>query len=218
MNHPGDAPSPPRRFLALGDSYTIGVGVDPEHRWPLQLTAALKSRGIVVEPRVIARNGWSTDELEAALATEGLEGPFGLVSLQIGVNDQYRGRPVETFARAFAQMLDHACRFAAGCQRVLVVSIPDWGVTPFASGRDRAGIAEAIDRYNHAAREMTLARGAAWVDVTDLSRVAAGDPTLLAPDGLHPSPSQYASWVDRIAPIAVAALASETERANGSHP
>ena len=97
--HPRVVPSPARQFLALGDSYTIGVGVDPEHRWPLQLAAALKLRGIVVEPRVIARNSWSTDELEAALAAEGLEGPFGLVSLQIGVNDQYRGRPVESFAR-----------------------------------------------------------------------------------------------------------------------
>jgi lysophospholipase L1-like esterase len=198
-------------FLALGDSYTIGVGVDPEHRWPSQLAAALASCGIEIEPRVIARNGWSTDELEAALLAEELDGRFDLVSLQIGVNDQYRGRPVESFQHGFTQLLEHACRLAGGPQRVFVVSIPDWGVTPFASKRDPVAIAEAIDRYNQAARELARARGAAWVDVTDISR-APDDPTLLAPDGLHPSPSQYASWVKRIAPIAVAALAGDGVR------
>jgi len=198
-----------RHFLALGDSYTIGVGVEPEHRWPSQLADVLRSRGIAVEPRVIARNAWSTDELEAALLAEKLEGRFDLVSLQIGVNDQYRGRPVDVFARGFTDLLEHACRLAGRPQRVIVISIPDYGVTPFGAKRDPAAIAEAIDRYNQTGRKLALSRGASWVNVTDISRVAANDPTLLAPDGLHPSESQYASWVERIAPIAIAALTGQ---------
>src|SRR5262245_24743066 len=173
------------RYLALGDSYTIGESVEPGHRWPMQLAAALASRGIKVEPRVIARTAWATEELEAAMQAENLEGQFELISLQIGVNDQYRKRPVESFERGFTVLLEHACRLSGGAQRVVVVSIPDWSVTPFAANRDRVRIADAIDRYNEAARALTLARGAAWVDVTDLSRIAADDSTLLAGDGLH---------------------------------
>jgi len=197
------------RYLALGDSYTIGESVEPEHRWPLQLAGVLASRGLAVEPRVIARTAWATNELEAALEAEGLEGPFDLVSLQIGVNDQYRGRPVESFARGFTQLLEHACRLTVGPRRVIAVSIPDWSVTPFAAGRDRAAIAGAIDRYNQVGSALAVQRGAGWVDVTDLSRIAADDSTLLAADGLHPSRSQYAAWVGRIAPVAVAALGGD---------
>src|SRR5215471_9562953 len=114
------------RYLALGDSYTIGESVEPEHRWPMQLAAMLASRGFVVEPRVIARTAWATEELEAAIQAEHVEGPFELVSLQIGVNDQYRKRPVESFEHGFTVLLEHACDLTGGPQRVVVVSIPDW--------------------------------------------------------------------------------------------
>src|SRR5690606_5162508 len=169
------APAPDRvrpavRFLALGDSYTIGEGVSPEERWPVRLAALLREDGLEAEePVLVARTGWTTDELSAALDAADPRGPFDLVSLLVGVNDQYRGRG-------------------------LGLSIPGWGVTPFAEGRDRTGIAREIDAFNAINRSMAGERGARYVDVTPASRRAGGEPGLLAADGLHPSGRAYAEW------------------------
>jgi lysophospholipase L1-like esterase len=196
------------RYLALGDSYTIGEGVDARERWPVRLAALLRARGIdVAEPEIIARTGWTTDELDAAIDEAAPRGPYGLVSLLIGVNNQYRGGAESIYRTQFAALLRRAIGFAGGdASRVVVLSIPDWGMTPFAEGRDPARIAREIDAFNAAAREVTAEVGARWVDVTPASRQAGGAADMLAADGLHPSGRQYARWAELALPAAAAAL------------
>jgi lysophospholipase L1-like esterase len=195
---------PPARFLALGDSYTIGESVAEADRWPNQLARALK----VPQPEIIAKTGWTTDELDAAIDKANPHGPYSLVTLLIGVNNQYRGRDEEQYRREFAALLQRAIAFAGGnAQHVIVVSIPDWGVTPFAANRDRAKIGREIDQFNAINREETLRAKAHYADITPESRGAATDPSLVAGDGLHPSAKMYAQWVALIEPEARGALA-----------
>jgi lysophospholipase L1-like esterase len=205
-----DPPAPPgaRRFLALGDSYTIGEGVSPPEQWPVQLVGALRARGTdLADPTILARTGWTTDELAAALDRASPQGPYALVSLLIGVNNQYRGRDVAEYRVQFTALLDRAVGLAGGRPgRVLVLSIPDWGVTPHGAGR-RAEVAAAIDRFNAVARVETLRVGARYVEITEESRRAGEDPSLLAGDGLHPSGKMYARWAEAALPSAAAALA-----------
>lgn len=194
-------------FLALGDSYTIGEGVPEAGRWPEQLAARLRADGIDVDPpRIIATTGWTTDELSAAIDAAAPQGRWGLVTLLIGVNNQYRGRAANEYREQFRLLLERAATFAGDARRVVVVSIPDWGVTAFAEGRDRAAIARDIDTFNAIARDETLRLHARWVDVTPASRKAGAAPGMLVADGLHPSAAQYALWVDAILPEARAAL------------
>ena len=196
-----------RRFLALGDSYTIGEGVAAEERWPAQLVARLRERGVeVAESTIIATTGWTTDELEAGIEAAAPEGTYDLVSLLIGVNNQYRGRPVEEYREQFAALLRRAIAFAGGeARRVVVVSIPDWSLSPFAADRGATQIAREIDTFNAAAREIASAAGARWADVTPASRESA-DAERFAGDGLHPSGAQYRRWTEVILPEAAAAL------------
>lgn len=193
-------------YLALGDSYTIGESVDAASRWPVQLAGLLREAGLdVAEPEIIAQTGWTTSELDAAIDARDPEGPYALVSLLIGVNDQYRGYDVEGYEPEFRAMLERAVGFAGGApERVLVLSIPDWGVTPFASGRDRAAIAAEIDAFNAVNARVTAELGAQYVDVTAASR--SDGPDLVASDGLHPSARQYAIWACLARPAAEAAL------------
>jgi lysophospholipase L1-like esterase len=185
-------------FLALGDSYTIGESVDSVQRWPVQLANTLTEDGVFLEePVIVARTGWTTDELAAGIADAGLSGPYDLVSLLIGVNNQYRGRDLEEYRAQYAALLEQAITFAGSDpKRVLVLSIPDWGVTPFAEGRDRGQIGREIDAFNRVKLEETERAGASYVDVTEISREAAENSTLIAPDGLHPSGEMYARWVE----------------------
>jgi len=196
------------RFLALGDSYTIGESVPPAERWPVQLAGLLRGRGIEVgQPEIIARTGWTTDELDTAITAADPKGPYQLVSLLIGVNNQFRGRDAEQYRNQFRGLLQRAIGFAGGqAGRVIVLSIPDWGVTPFAASRDREKIAREIDQFNAINREETLRAGARYVDVTPVSRRGAADPTLNAEDGLHPSGSQYRAWAELALPAAIEAL------------
>lgn len=197
---------PPVAYLALGDSYTIGEGVEAHERWPVQLAAALSARGVpVADPRIIATTGWTTDELSAAMDAAEPLGTQGFVSLLIGVNNQYRGRPVDGYAREFAALLERAIGLAGGrAGRVLVLSIPDWGVTPFgqASGRDTARIAAELDAYNAAAAAECARRGVAFVDITPASRSPGDQPERIAADGLHPSARAYADWTALALPVA----------------
>ncbi|RZA32127.1 MAG: SGNH/GDSL hydrolase family protein [Lysobacteraceae bacterium] len=210
----------PLRYLALGDSYTIGEGVDEAGRWPVQLARALRADAIPLDdPRIIARTGWTTSELDAAIGSEleaaaaGEAAPlagFDLVSLLIGVNDQYREHSVEQYSTGFAGLLDRAIGFAGGArERVLVLSIPDWGVTPFAraAGRDASLVGARIDAFNARARGICLQRGVAFVDITAASREHGADPAMLAEDGLHPSQAAYAAWTRLALPWARAAVA-----------
>jgi lysophospholipase L1-like esterase len=194
-------------FLALGDSYTIGEGVEEEGRWPVQLVARLREQGIAVDaPRIVAATGWTTDELAAAMDTAALQPRYGLVTLLIGVNNQYRGRPATEYREQFLALLQRAVGLTGDARRVVVVSIPDWGVTAFAEGRDRAAITRDIDTFNAIAHDETLRMHARWVDVTAASREAGAKPGMLVNDGLHPSAAQYAIWAREILPEAKAAL------------
>jgi len=197
------------RFLALGDSYTIGESVAPAERWPMRLAALLRAEGIPIEdPLIIATTGWTTDELWAGIDRAAPTGLFDLVSLLIGVNNQYRARSQDEYHRQFADLLKRAIEFAGGKPgRVLVLSIPDWGVTPFAAGRDRARIAAEIDAFNAINRGEAERRGARYVDVTPISRQAAADASLIAEDGLHPSGQMYAEWARLALPSARQVLA-----------
>jgi lysophospholipase L1-like esterase len=203
----GPAAAMPLRHLALGDSYTVGEGVPVDASWPAQLRRRLHDDGIAVDPpRVVAVTGWTTDELAAGMDAAELVPDWDLVTLQIGVNNQYRGRPVAEYHQEFANLLQRAIALAGDRPaRVVVVSIPDWGVTPFARDpqRDDAVIAAELDACNAVAGAETMRRGAGWVDVTTISRQRPGD---VVGDGLHPSGAQYAAWVEAIAPAVRAAL------------
>lgn len=196
----------PLAYLALGDSYTIGEGVAEDGRWPVQLARALRDEGIeLADPRIIATTCWTTDELAAAIDAAGPLGTYDLVSLLIGVNNQYRERGVEEYRGQFEALLRRAIGLAGGrADRVLVLSIPDWGVTPFAaaSGRDRGVIAAELDAFNAAARVACRAAGVAFVDITPVSRARGHEPEMLAADGLHPSAAMYALWAQLALPVA----------------
>jgi len=194
----------PRRFLALGDSYTIGQSVSKSERWPEQLVVRLAHEGVRFEaeaPAVVARTGWTTDELSRAMDAQSVAGVYDMVSLLIGVNNQYRGRPLLEFRRGFRELLRRAVEHAGGDPaRVLVLSIPDWGATPFAQSADRARVAAEIDAFNAVVREESRRLGARFVDVTAISRRGLEAPSLIAPDGLHPSGKMYAAFVEAMMP------------------
>ncbi len=199
------------KYLALGDSYTIGESVAESERWPVLLANGLRAAGLEMsDPHIIARTGWTTDELMMRIDQAELTGPFDLVSLLIGVNNQYRGRSVMEYREQFVTLLEQAVALAGGdAGRVVVLSIPDWGVTPFAveMRRDPGRVSAEINAFNAASREEAAARGVAYVDVTPISRQAAADPALLADDGLHPSGKMYAAWVELALPMVCAMLA-----------
>jgi len=208
------APAKVWRYLALGDSYTIGEGIDPAGRWPVQLAALLRRHGLAPgdagEPEIVARTGWTTAELSAGIDAAAPRGPFDLVSLLIGVNDQYRGGRPEDYRPAFSALLRRASAFAGGEPgRVIVLSIPDWSVTSYAiaSGRDLPRVAREIRQFNQVNREEAGRTGARYVDITAASEKALGDSAQLAPDGLHPSAAMYAEWARLALPAATAALA-----------
>jgi len=198
------------RYLALGDSYTIGEGVAESARWPVVLAEQLRAEGVpVAAPRIVATTGWTTDELSAAMDAAEPLGQWDVVSLLIGVNNQYRGRSVEDFRAQFEALLQRAISLAQDRrERVLVLTIPDWGVTPFAAGRDRARIASELDAYNAAIARVCEARGVAWVDIAEVSRRLGGDPANLTEDGLHPGPGLYAEWAALALPLARKQLAA----------
>ena len=198
-------------YLALGDSYSIGEGVAEAGRWPMQLARALREAGIAIaDPRIIATTGWTTDELSAAMDDAEPLGEWDFVSLLIGVNNQYRGREVDDYLGEFASLLQRAIALAdARAERVLVLSIPDWGVTPFARRELRSPrrIARELDAYNAAARDVCEAQGVAFVDITGISRDGGDAAAMLAEDGLHPSAAMYARWSAEALPVARGLLA-----------
>ena len=205
---PVRAPAAVIRVLALGDSYTVGESVAPDAAWPARLAATLRARGIAVSTlEVVARTGWTTDELAAGIDAAPPTGTYDLVTLLIGVNDQYRGEQIDAYQSKFRALLARAVAFAGNRPaHVIVVSIPDWSVTPFAAGRDRARIAAQIDGFNAANRAEAARTGARYVDVTPMSRRATDEPGLIASDGLHPSGRMYEHWLTLISAVAVAVL------------
>jgi lysophospholipase L1-like esterase len=196
------------RILCLGDSYTIGESVAASERWPARLAVRLREGGIeVADPVIIAQTGWTTDELDAAISQAKPAGPFDIVTLLIGVNNQYRGRSVQEFREQFHGLLTRAIGLAGGrANHVIVLSIPDWSVTPFAGERDRTAISRQIDAFNSVTRVEAEKAGARYVDVTPVSREATHRPDFIAGDGLHPSGAMYRQWTELVLPEALAAF------------
>lgn len=196
-------------LLCLGDSYTIGEGVPAESRWPTRVARALG----LPDPRVLATTGWTVRELLDAMTAAGLwpaQERHEVVTLLIGVNDQYRGHALEATLADHREAFTRAVSLAGDDPaRVVAIAIPDWGVTPFAADRDRARIARELDALNAAEHAFVTARGAHWVDIAGLARAHGADPTFLVADGLHPGPMAYAAWAERIAPAVRAARAGQ---------
>ena len=195
---PATTPDGALTYLALGDSYTIGESVAENQRWPVQLAARLDADGIDLQsPRIVARTGWTTDELMDGIDDAGIEGnTYDLVSLLIGVNNQFRGRPLNQYRDDFTELLEAAITFAGGDrERVFVVSIPDYGYTPFGVN-NQATISAGIDAFNDAARGIAAALDVDFYNITPISREwTPEDDTLVASDNLHPSGEQYRRWV-----------------------
>lgn len=187
-------------YLALGDSYTIGESVNESERWPNQLAKSLSTKGIFVSaPRIIATTGWRTDNLKEAIIKAELKNEYDLVSLLIGVNNQYQGRPSDQYEVEFEDLLQHAIQLAKGdYKNVFVVSIPDYGFTPFGVKKGKELITLKIDEFNAINKRITEKYKVAYYNITDISRKGLEDPTLVAADGLHPSGKMYTLWVDRI--------------------
>lgn len=193
-----------QRYLALGDSYTIGEGVAAGQRFPTLLTEALRAEGLLMDdPILVARTGWTTAELDAGIDAANPQGTFELVTLLVGVNDQFRGLALESYRLEFRALLQRAIAFAGGqAERVIVLSIPDWSVMPAAGGLDELKIAGEIDTFNAVNREETRQAGARYVNITDLSRLAIEDFEMAARDGLHPTGKMYKLWVAELLPEA----------------
>jgi lysophospholipase L1-like esterase len=187
-------------FLALGDSYTIGESVPIQDNFPNQTVQLLKNDGFnFTSPEIVAKTGWTTDELQTSINARTLLPKYDFVTLLIGVNNQYRGRTVDNYKPEFESLLKQAIQFAGNdTTRVIVISIPDWGATPFASGRDRVQIAKEIDEYNAANKQIAAVYKVNYIDITPGTREAINDPSLVAGDGLHPSTKEYKRWAEKL--------------------
>lgn len=199
---PADTIASPHTFLALGDSYTIGQSVAIQDRFPNQAVQLLHGQNIsVADPDIIATTGWTTRDLLNALDASPPRTDYTLVTLLIGVNNQYQGRSIAEYTTEFTDLLNRAIQYAANRKnRVFVLSIPDYSVTPFAASYDTARIAREIDQFNAVNKSISLQMGVTWIDITGISREAKNDPTLIAGDGLHPSGLQYKRWDDLLVP------------------
>jgi lysophospholipase L1-like esterase len=187
------------KFLALGDSYTIGESVTENERWPVQLAQTLTRNGVRCEPpHIIATTGWRTDDLKNAILAANVAKDYTLVSLLIGVNNQYQGKTAASYGPEFEELLMMAITFAGGDKsKVFVVSIPDYGYTPFGKGKHEK-ISKEIDAFNEVNRSIASEQGVKYFNITDISRKGFEDPELVAADGLHPSGKQYRAWVKLI--------------------
>lgn len=190
-------------FLSLGDSYTIGESVSANDRWSVQLAGMLRKDGLdVADPDIIARTGWTTAELQDAIKSSNNQKTYNLVSLMIGVNNQYRGQSTDRYRTEFKDLLQTSINFAGGkASHVFVLSIPDWGRSPYAASRDKAQIAREIDQFNTIAQDECKQAGVAYVDITPLTRSAVGDPSQFASDGLHYSGKQMQQWANAAVPV-----------------
>ncbi|MCD6011459.1 MAG: lysophospholipase L1-like esterase [Flavipsychrobacter sp.] len=202
------ARKPMYTYLALGDSYTIGEQVPMHDNFPHQAVKLLKQRHIeVADPVIIATTGWTTDELAASIREHNIRETFSFVTLLIGVNNQYRGRSIDNYRDEFLALLNQAIAFADNKpEHVIVLSIPDWGVTPFAEGRDKQKVAKEIDDYNAACKEIALAHKCQYIEITESTRQNGQNPEYIVADKLHPSGKEYAIWAERLTAVVAKTL------------
>jgi lysophospholipase L1-like esterase len=195
-------------YLALGDSYTIGEQVAIYESFPYQTVQLLRKAGMNIHAaEIIAKTGWTTDELDKGINDTITLKQYDIVSLLIGVNNQYRGRSAKEYEAEFNHLLQRAIQFAGGnTSRVFVLSIPDWGVTPFAERRDRIQIAKEIDEYNTINKQIAASYNITYIDITAGTREAVNDPSLLTADKLHPSGKDYARWAQKLFKAILASL------------
>ena len=195
-------------YLALGDSYTVGESVAYEDSFPIQLTNRLEEQlNKTVDPTIIATTGWRTDDLLNAIDASDTNEPYDMVTLSIGVNNQYQKRPFSQYEDEFPKLLAKAINLVGNDpNRVFVVSIPDYAYTPFSSNLDQQKISQGIDRYNSYAKMKTEEENVVFIGITDITRQGLDKPELVASDGLHPSGEAYKKFVDRILPFALAKL------------
>lgn len=186
-------------YLALGDSYTIGESVPTAENFPHQLAGLLRKKGAVIEsPEIIARTGWRTDQLMHAIESASLKKEYDLVTLLIGVNNEFQGRPLQDYERDFTLLCKKSIELAGNNkERVVVVSIPDYGYTPYGKP-NREHISKRIDQFNTANKRISDSLELKYVDITGISRKGIARPDLVAEDGLHPSANMYALWVKEI--------------------
>ena len=191
----------PLRYLALGDSYTIGEGVSENERFPFFTVALLRAQGVsIADPEYLAATGWTTHDLLAELRQKKVSQTYDVVSLLIGVNDQYRGLDAAGYRTRFEELLDKAIALAGQRpQRVFVFSIPDYSATPFVAEKDKARVRAEVDAFNVINNEIARSRAVSYSDIAPLTRQAAADVTLLAPDHLHYSGKAHRQWAQRLA-------------------
>ena len=186
------------KLLVLGDSYTIGEGVHPASRWPSVLAGLLKRQGRAIDRiTYVARTGWTTGNLLNALNSPLPYSNYNAVLLLIGVNNQYQGLSIDNYATDFEQLVQKAISYASGNpSNVFVISLPDWGVSPFAADKDQQLIAQQIDQFNKVNARIADANHCVYVDITELSRTQTAAPYFAA-DHLHPSPHAYKEWANK---------------------
>lgn len=187
-------------FLALGDSYTIGESVIDSLKWPNILIRQLNNNSYFFEePKIIAKTGWTSDELITAIDSSNISEKFNYVSLLIGVNNQYRGRNLDNFEKDLKILVQKSIDFAANNPKnVFTLSIPDWGVMPFAKDRDQNQIAFEIDQFNNVIERISNSMDVNFIDITQISRDVKNNPNYIAVDGLHPSGEMYKLWVNEL--------------------
>lgn len=186
-------------FLALGDSYTVGEGVSYEESWPSQFVDYALDRGIDFKnPELIAQTGWKTYDLLNAIKSSNLSVKYDFISLLIGVNNQFNSRPLSEFEDDLNEILTEINYLKKGNSKVIVISIPDWGYSPYGSSYDRERISDEIDQFNNILKKISEQNNLNFVDVTQISRLAIKEPNLIAEDKLHPSGLMYLEWVEKI--------------------
>jgi len=190
-------------FLALGDSYTIGESVSPKENFPSQVALLLRKKGFkIADPHIIAKTGWTTNELADAILKENITTTYDLVTLLIGVNNQYRNESIEVYQNQFEGLLKSAIQFAGNKkEHVIVLSIPDWGATPYAENRDRKQITKKINEFNICNKQIADSLGIHYINITAGSHLSITDKSLIASDGLHPSGKEYTRWASQVVTI-----------------
>jgi lysophospholipase L1-like esterase len=192
-----------KNYLALGDSYTIGESIPANERYPVQAVKMLEQSGIHFDPpQIIATTGWTTADLLSAIDKTQFAGKYDIVSLLIGVNNQYQGRSKPEYEKEFTELLEKSIQLAGNRpDHVIVLSVPDYSITPFAHNSDVSRIAAEIDAFNIINKKISAAHHVHYISVTAESRKAKDDPSLIAEDGLHFSGEEYAIWAGMVAGV-----------------